>query len=133
MWRLLCCDVACALLVCYKTKMSKTTDEEWEQQVAQAKQESQEQLRLEQPRSFNRKLRACLFMTPPAVLLLAFCWPKPLESLAFAVWLGGGLVAFGVLVSYACSNNVSHGAKEAALSFLLGDLVVFGLLLLKPV
>ncbi|HEY0076175.1 MAG TPA: hypothetical protein VGB77_18885 [Abditibacteriaceae bacterium] len=48
------------------------------------------------------------------------------------IWLGGGLWAFVTLIAYGYSNKVTHQKKEAALSFLLGNLLVFFVFVLKP-
>ncbi len=114
--------------------MSKAANEQWEEAISQAERKMrEEQSRVQQPRVSNRKLNCCLFVVPLLTLLLGYLFPKQLESLAFAVWLGGGFFAFGALAFYATSKKVSHEVKEAALSFLLGNLVVFGLLMLKPI
>jgi len=114
--------------------MSIPTDEQWAQTVAAARQDLQvERLRVEQPRLSNRKLNLTSFAVPLCVFLLAWMYPKQLEGLALAVGLGGGLCALCVLAGYATSNRVSHTAKEAAFCFLLGDLILLGLLMLDPV
>jgi len=114
--------------------MNKETDKQWNHHISQAKQNLlAEQTRIQQSPVFNWKLNTCLFIIPLATLALALFWLQQCELLAFAIWFIGGLCAFGVLIIYATSNKVSPAVKEAALSFLLGNLIVFGLFLLNPV
>jgi hypothetical protein len=69
----------------------------------------------------------------PACLLLAFFLPSKVgEYLLLAVWGGGGVCAIALLAVYAYTDKVSHRIKEATLCFLLGNLLVFFVLLLKP-
>ncbi len=50
----------------------------------------------------------------------------------FPVWCLGGLGSLGILAAYSFTNGVSYRAKEGALCFLLGNLFVFFVFLLKP-
>lgn len=113
--------------------MCDKADEEWEKNVMQAEQSLREGARLASSQNSNWKLNICLFLLPLAVFALALFLPRQLEGLAFAIWIIGGAIAFAVLIVYANSNKVSYTTKEAALSFILGNLIVFGLFLLNPV
>jgi hypothetical protein len=71
---------------------------------------------------------------PLIFLLFFFVWPSGLGMLASAIWMIGGVSAFGVVIAYGYSNSVSLQTKEDALSFLLSDLLVlFFIVLFKPV
>jgi len=74
-----------------------------------------------------------LALLSPACFLLAFIFPGDGTAiLFFTVWLGSGLWAIGTLIAYGYSNKVKHQFKEAALSLLLGNLLVFFVFILKP-
>jgi hypothetical protein len=78
-------------------------------------------------------LNVFLAALSPFCLLLAFLFPGDGGIVVLAtIWIGGGLWAFVTLIAYGYSNKVTHEIKEAALSFLLGNLLVFFVFVLKP-
>ena len=94
-----------------------------------------EQTKTQMPdKQSNAKSNIGFALLSPLCLLLAFFLPSSLaELIVFSNLLIGGLLAFGILVAYGYTNTVSHQKKEAALSYLLGNLLVFFVFLLKPV
>jgi len=107
-------------------------DQQWEQQVEKDRQQD-EALKQVVVKQTSAKLNLFFALLSPICLFLAFFLPSNwAELLVFSVWGLGGLCAVGILVIYAYTNNVSHKAKEATLSFLLGNMFVFFVFLLKP-
>lgn len=104
---------------------------EWESLVESAKCEQARQ----EPREkkVNPRLNIIFILTPSFFFLLGFLFPNFFELLAFLVWILGGICSLCILAVYSWTNLLSYKVKEAALSFFLGDLLVFGLILLKPV
>lgn len=79
------------------------------------------------------RLNVAMAAIPPVFLVLGYVSPQLFESISFAVWGLGAVAALVVLAAYGWTSSVSHKGKEAALSYLLGDLLVLGLILLNPV
>jgi len=106
--------------------------DDWEQIVAASQAELQARHAPVSARG-NHWLNAALFLISPLCMLVAFLLPYHVTALVLWVaWGLGGLWAFLVIGAFALSLSVSTEAKEAALSFLLGDLFVFFIFLLKP-
>jgi hypothetical protein len=110
-------------------------DEEWRIFVDKAERKLKSGM---QPSHSSRQksdvlLNVFLVTLSPFCLLLVFLFPGDGGSIVLAtIWLGGGLWAFVTLIAYGYSNKVTHQKKEAALSFLLGNLLVFFVFVLKP-
>lgn len=107
-------------------------DQQWEHFVEKANGDDQI-LRQGKAKQVDTRLNVLCALISPTCLFLGFLLPSNwAELILFPVWGLGGLVALGVLATFAYTNNVSHKMKEAALSFLLGNLVVFFVFTLKP-
>lgn len=107
-------------------------DQEWEQHIQKATEEDKS-LKQVVVKQSSAKLNFFLALLSPTCFFLAFFLPSNwAEWLVFSVSGLGGLCSLGILATYAYNNNVTHKTKEAALSFLLGNLFVFFAFLLKP-
>jgi hypothetical protein len=107
-------------------------DPEWEQLIDKAKQSDQVLKQGGKKRS-DACLNLLCALISPICLAIGFTLTSPLaELLVFSVWGLGGLFSLGVLAAYGYTNNVSHKIKEAALSFMLGNLLVTFAFVLKP-
>jgi hypothetical protein len=78
-------------------------------------------------------LNLILLAAPIISFVLGYFMPDYFELLAFLVCIVGGFCSFILLGVYGYTNYISVRFKEAALYFLLGDLVLVFMVLLKPV
>ena len=107
-------------------------DQQWQQYVAQAIQD--DQARHEKiVEKGDAKLNVLLALFSPMCFFLAFWLPRDWGAwLVFSVWFGDGLCSLIILMLYAYTRKVPYKIKEAALSFLLGNMFVFLAFCVKP-
>ncbi|RYG66712.1 hypothetical protein EON80_14920 [bacterium] len=108
---------------------SNQSDLEWIEEVRQA------QLAQVTTAPVKSEAKSALLfaLLPIAMFGLAFLFPRQLERPLLLFYFVGGLSSVALIWLYASTSVVSVALKERALGFLLGLLMVFLLVTLKPI